>query len=218
VTHPIPDGDAFAHALAAERRFNAERLAWLRLIGVAGFFAQTMLAGWIVDPAWWSNVRMFAAYLVIAIGLLVLSRLRGAPFRIAGLEVALVDMPMTFLLQFGMLTGGVADRGIAGFSVGLFLSLVMIAGLGLDGRAIAASAVVGIVLEVVLQTAAGVTMGGRGATVILMALGAATCAHLGRRVIHLVASVSNASAATSRRKSRSGSRRPARSVQGRPVR
>lgn len=191
MTHPTPDGDAFAHALAAERRFNAERLAWLRLIGVAGFFAQSMLAGWMVDPAWWANVRMFAAYLVIAIGLLFVSRRRGAPFRIAGLEVALVDMPMTFLLQFGMLTGGVADRGIAGFSVGLFLSLVMIAGLGLDGRAIAASAAVGIVLEVVLQTAAGVTMGGRGATVILLALGAATCAHLGRRVIHLVESVSD---------------------------
>lgn len=191
MTHPTPDGDAFAHALAAERRTNAHRLAWLRLLGVAGFFALTVVAGWMIDPAWWRSVRLFAAYLVIAVGLLFLTRRRGAPLRIAGLEVALVDMPMTFFLQFGMLTGGVADRGVAGFSVGLFLSLVVIAGLGLDRRAIVASALVGIVLEVVLQTAAGVTMGGQGATVILMGLGAATCAYLGRRVIHLVESVSD---------------------------
>ena len=186
------DGEAFAHALAAERLYNARRLAWLRLIGVAGFFALTVVAGWTMDPAWWRSVRLFAAYLVIALGLLWLSRRDVAPLRIAGLEVALVDVPMVFLLQFGMLSGGPADRGIAGFSVGLFLSLVAIAGLGLDGRAIVATAVVGIVLEVVLQTVAGVTMGGRSATVILLALGAATCAHLGRRVVHLVASVSDA--------------------------
>lgn len=191
MTHPTPDGDAFAHALAAERRTNAHRLAWLRLLGVAGFFTLTVVAGWTIDPAWWRSVRLFAAYLVIAVGLVILTRRRGAPLRIAGLEVALVDMPMTFFLQFGMLTGGVADRGVAGFSVGLFLSLVMIAGLGLDRRAIVASALVGIVLEVVLQTAAGVTMGGQGATVILMALGAATCAYLGGRVTHLVESVSD---------------------------
>jgi adenylate cyclase len=80
-------------------------------------------------------------------------------------------------------------RGLAGFSVGLFLALAAIAGLGLDARAVVATAVVGAALELVLQTAAGVTAGGRAATLVLLALGAATCVYLGRRVVHLVASV-----------------------------
>src|SRR5690606_3358896 len=182
VTPPLTDGDAVVEALAAERLYNARRLAGLRLLGVSGFLVLTVVAGSMVDPAWWRSVRMLAGYWLIALALLFLARRRGAPLRIAGLEVALVDMPMTFVLQLGMLTGDPADRGIAGFSVGLFLALMTIAALGLDGRAIAAAAVVGIVLEIVLQTAAGVALGGRGATVVLLALGAATCVHLIRRV------------------------------------
>ena len=43
--HPSTlEDEAFAHALAAERRHNARRLAWLRFLGVSGFFAWTMLA------------------------------------------------------------------------------------------------------------------------------------------------------------------------------
>ena len=82
-------------------------------------------------------MQLFAVYWVIAAGLCGLSYRLGTPLRvaglrIAGLEVALVDVPMVFWLQYGMLTGGVADRGIAGFSAGLFVALIAIAGLGLD--------------------------------------------------------------------------------------
>ena len=183
--------DAFTLALASERLHNARRLAWFRLLGVSGFFVLTVVAGWMIDPTWSRSVRLFAVYLVIALGLVWLSHRRVTPPRIAGLEVALVDAPMVFLLQFGMLSGGVADRGIAGFSAGLFLTLVIIAGLGLDPRAIAATAVVGAGFEVVLQTVAGVTMGGRTATVLMLGLGALTCAHLGRRVVVLVGGVAD---------------------------
>lgn len=190
--HPSTfEDDAFVHALAAERRHNARRLAWLRFLGVSGFFAWTTFASVAIDAAWSRGTVPFAVYWLVALGLVWLSRERGAPLRIAGLEVALVDVPMVYLLQLGMLGGGVADRGIAGFSVGLFLALVAIAGLGLDARAIVATAAVGAVLEMLLQTRAGVTAAGRGATVILLVLGAGTCAYLGRRVIHLVASVSD---------------------------
>jgi adenylate cyclase len=191
--HPATiDDDAFAQALADERRHNARRLAWLRFLGITGFFAWTTVAGWMIDPTWSRSAPLFALYWLIAAGLVFLSHRRGAPLRIAGLEVALVDVPMVYLLQLRMFAGGVADRGIAGFSVGLFLLLVVIAALGLDGRAVAATALIGTVLEMILQTQAGVTAAGRGATVILLLQGAVACTYLGRRVIHLVASVSEA--------------------------
>jgi adenylate cyclase len=189
---PAPaDDDAFARALAAERLHNARRLAWLRLSGISGFFVLTVVAGHMLDPTWSRSIELFAVYWLIALGLLVLSHRRGAPLRIAGLEVAVVDVPMVFLLQYGMLSGGIADRGIAGFSAGLFLNLVIIAALGLDPRAIAATAAVGDVFEVVLQAVTGVTAGGRAAAIILLGLGAVTCAYLGRRVVHLVGGIAD---------------------------
>jgi adenylate cyclase len=189
---PLPaDDDAFTRALAAERLHNGRRLAWLRLLGISGFFVLTIVAGRMLDPTWSRSVELFAAYWLIALGLLWLSYRRGAPFRIAGLEVALVDVPMVFLLQYGMLNGVIADRGIAGFSAGLFLTLIAIAGLGLDPRSVAATAIVGAGFEIVLQTMTGVTLGGRAAAVILLGLGALTCAYLGRRVVHLVEGIAD---------------------------
>ena len=185
------DDDAFAHALAAERLHNGRRLAWLRLLGITGFFLLSVVAGRLIDATWWRSLELFAVYWLIALGLVWLSYRHGAPFRIAGLEVALVDVPMVFLLQYQLLNGGMADRGVAGFSAGLFLNLIAIAGLGLDSRAIAATAVVGIGFELVLQTVTGVTMGGRAAAVILLALGALACAYLGRRVVHLVGGIAD---------------------------
>ncbi len=183
--------DAFGRALTAERLQNARRLAWIRFLGVAGFCALTLVAGRLMDEAWYRTLDLFAAYLIIAVALLLWSRRDATPLRIAGLEVAVVDVPMVFVLQYAMFTGVPADRGIAGFSVGIFAVLIAIAGLGLDARAIVATAVTGIVCETILQTVAGVTPTGRLATVILLALAAFTCAHLGRRVTHLVANVSD---------------------------
>jgi adenylate cyclase len=191
VAPPTADGDAFASALAAERRYNARRLATLRLLGVFGFFVHAVVAGWVIDPVWWRGLEVFAGYGVIALVLLFVSRSGRAPFGIAGLDVAVVDMPMTFVLQLGKLVGSPADGGVAGFSAGILLALMAIAALGLDERAILASAGVAIVVEVTLQTASGITLGGRAATVILFGVGAATCVHLVRRVTHLVATVSD---------------------------
>ena len=189
---PAAEDDAVRDALDAERLHNARRLAWLRFAGVSGFLALAVTVGRMMDPVWYRSQPLLFGYWLIAAALLWLGRRRGAPFRIAGLEVAAVDVPMTFIVQFAMLNSGVADRGIAGFTVGIYVMLVAITALGLDPRAIWATAVVGAVLETILQTITGVTMGGRAATVILLTLAALTCAYLSRRVVHLVASVADA--------------------------
>ena len=192
ISSSAAEDDAFRDALHAERMHNARRLAWLRFGGVSGFLALSVTVGHMMDPVWCRSQPLLAAYWLIAAGLLWLSHRRGAPFRIAGLEVAAVDVPMTFIVQFAMLNAGVADRGVAGFTVGIYVMLVAIAALGLDPRAIWATATVGAVLETILQTIAGVTMGGRAATVILLTLAALTCAYLSRRVVHLVGTVADA--------------------------
>ena len=190
IVAPDPTADAFADALAAERLQNGRRLCVLRFIGVSGFLALTIALGALADPTWRGNLGLFAAYWVIAAFLLWQSRRPGAQLRFVGFDIALVDMPLAFLLLRALFVGGPNDRGTAGFSVGFYVLLVATAALSLDVRAIVLAAAMGAGLEVALQTSAGVTIGGRIATVILLGLTALTCAYASRRVIRLVAHVS----------------------------
>jgi len=160
------------------------------VIGVSGFLALTVSLGALADPTWRGNLGLFAAYWLVATFLLWQSRRPGARLRFLGFDIALVDMPLAFLLQRALFIGGPNDRGTAGFTVGFFVLLVAISALSLDVRAIVLAAAMGAGLEVVLQTSAGVTVGARIATIILLSLTALTCAYASRRVIRLVAHVS----------------------------
>ena len=81
---PPAEDDAFARALAAERLHNGRRLAWLRLLGISGFFVLTVVAGRMLDPTWSRSIALFAVYWLIAVGLLGLSYRHGAPFPACG--------------------------------------------------------------------------------------------------------------------------------------
>jgi adenylate cyclase len=181
--------DAFADALATERLQNGRRLCWLRLAGVSGFFALTVALG-LSDATWRGNLGLFAVYWVIAVGLLWRSLQAGVPLRLVGLDIALVDMPLAFLLQRALFIGSPDDRGTAGFSIGFYILLVATSALALDVRAIVLAAAMGAGLEVALQTTAGISVGARIATVVLLGLTALTCAYASRRAIRLVAHVS----------------------------
>ena len=185
----VGSSDAFADALAAERLHNGRRLCWLRLAGVSGFLALTLILG-LFDASWLGNLWLFAVYWVVAVVLLRWSLRADAPLRFGGLDIALVDMPLAFLLLRALFIGSPNDRGTAGFSIGFYILLVATSALALDVRAIAMAAAVGAGLEVALQTAAGVSVGARLATVVLLGLTALTCAYASRRAIGLVAHVS----------------------------
>jgi adenylate cyclase len=181
--------DAFACALADERLQNGRRLCWLRFIGVSGFLVLTAVLGAVGDPRWHADLGLLAVYWAIAAALLIWQP-RSARHRLNGFDIALVDMPLAFLIQWSLFVGGPNDRGTAGFSIGLYVLLVATSALALDVRSIALAAAVGAGLEMALQAAAGVSVGARIATGIVLALAAFTCAYASRRAIRLVAHVS----------------------------
>jgi adenylate cyclase len=187
-----PDpSDAFARALAAERAQNGRRLCWLRFVGVSGFLTLTAVLGVVADPRWHADLGLLAAYWGIAALLLFWqSRPAGVQHRLNGFDIALVDMPLAFLIQRALFVGGPNDRGTAGFGIGLYVLLVATSALALDVRAIVLAAAMGAGLEVALQATAGVSVGGCIATVIVLALTALTCSYASRRAIRLVANVS----------------------------
>jgi adenylate cyclase len=188
-TAPDPT-DAFARALADERLRSGRRLCWLRFVGVSGFFALTVVLGTVVDSRWQGNVLLFSVYWVLAAFLLWQSRNPGVLHRLTGFDIVLVDMPLVYFLMRALFIGGADDRGVAGFSVGIYALLVATSALALDVRAIVLAAVVGTGLETALQTAAGITTGGRAATAVVLGLTALTCAYASRRITRLVEHVS----------------------------
>src|SRR5215472_15256946 len=161
--------DAFARALADERLQNGRRLCWLRFIGVSGFLVLTAVLGAVGDPRWHADLGLLAVYWAIAAALLIWQS-RSARHRLNGFDIALVDMPLAFLIQWSLFVGGPNDRGTAGFSIGLYVLLVATSALALDVRSIALAAAVGAGLEMALQAAAGVSVGARIATGIVLAL------------------------------------------------
>ena len=70
--------------------------------------------------------------------------------RWAGLGVAFIDVPMVFLAQWASLPVSPSPGGVAGFSLGIFVLLVLLGGLSLDVRQMLLVALTAAVCEVLL--------------------------------------------------------------------
>ena len=169
--------DALHRELTQERIQSARRINLVRFWGVSAFFALFLFLGGVLElPAWTGNLRIFAVYWVITAAVLGCSRLeRVAPH--TTLAVALVDMPMVFLLQWATFPTSPSASGVAGFTVGVYVLLVILAALSLENWYILFTAVVGAGFEVVLQYLADVSVGAMVSTVILLGLAAASCSY-----------------------------------------
>ena len=106
--------------------------------------------------------------------------------RLASLAIALVDVPMVFFLQWATLATSPSASGVAGFTVGVYVLLVILAALSLENRLILLTATFAAFFEILLQHLAGVGEGAMVSTVILLGLGAAACSYARLRLVALV--------------------------------
>ena len=109
--------------------------------------------------------------------------------RWAGLGVAFIDVPMVFFAQWVSLPVSPSPGGVAGFSLGIFVLLVLLGGLSLDVRQMLLVALTAAVCEVLLQREAGIRGGAWAASIVVIGCAAAAAAHLIGRVRALVAGV-----------------------------
>ena len=176
----------------ARRRAGHERRPHARhsVLGRVDFFAlHLVLALGFQLREWSGNLPTFGVYWVLGLALAVLGRRKAQWKRATTLAVPLLDVPMVLALELASLATAATTTGVAGFCVGIFALLVLVASLSLDTRLIAATAFAGAVAEVWLQRAAGVGIGGQIAAVLLMGLVAATAAYARHRVVGLVESI-----------------------------
>jgi class 3 adenylate cyclase len=136
--------DAFERNLHAERLRGLRRLTALRFGDLLLWLVLPPLAGW---PVSYPVLGLYAALTCV---LAVLSRRYSGLCQHEGYAVALVDVPMVFLLQYtSVLLGGSAVTA-AQLSCAFFSALVALALLSMDLGAIIATALMGAAMSMVL--------------------------------------------------------------------
>ena len=176
--------------LAQERLNSVRRLCTLRLVAVTVLAIFTAVVhATSTDAGWASYTQSLPIYWVASVALFVLARLvPGAP-RIAGLGIAVVDVPLVFVLQYRVVLVSDAPAAVAGFTMGLYVTLVLMAALTLDDWVVwfvAADASVG---QVLLMQSAGVKVAPRVVAVVICLLAGALANYLLRRIKVLSRSV-----------------------------
>jgi adenylate cyclase len=190
-----------ARALAAQRARTARALAGVRLLGVAAVLALGIVRTYAAhEEDWRVLVTILGCYAAGALALQISVRMSARAARWAGLGVAFVDVPMVFLAQWVSLPVSPSPGGVAGFSLGIFVLLVLLGALSLDVRQMLLVALTAAVCEVLLQREAGIRGGAWAAAVVVIGCTAAASAHLIGRVRALVGGV----AAEQRKRERLG--------------
>jgi signal transduction histidine kinase len=179
--------ETLSRALARERVQSARHINLVRVCGVSAFFVLFIVLGVVLRlPGWTGNLGLFTAYWLVAAALFWAGRRGSGGARLASLAIALVDVPMVFVLQWATLATSPSASGVAGFTVGVYVLLVILAALSLENRLILLTATFAAFFEILLQHLAGVGEGAMISTVILLGLGAAACSYARLRLVALV--------------------------------
>lgn len=138
--------------LTQERIQGARRINLLRFCGVSAFFVLFLVLGGLLRlPAWTGNLDLFAVYWLLTATVFWTSRRFDRVARFAMLTIALVDVPMVFFLQWATFPTSPSTSGVAGFTVGVYVLLVILAALSLENWYIWFTAGVAAAFEVLLQ-------------------------------------------------------------------
>jgi len=174
-------------AIRREQEQSVRRVNVIRLCGASGLLLLYVVLDLVLQQAEWGGgaVPMVAGYWLAAGALMLLGRRLELMAFAAGMAIPLLDLGFIFGLLYSTMGSGSA-AGTAGFAVGVFALFIVLSAITLQRRLIVTCAVVGAGLEIVLQRAAGVTVGAMVATVLLLALVAATCMYLTGRFRLLV--------------------------------
>jgi signal transduction histidine kinase len=181
---------AVARALAEARLQNERRIALIRLSGVSLFFAlfATMGHG-LGHRAWQGNIHYFVPYWLITAALYLAALRHPRIARITSWSVPLVDMPMVVLLQYATFPNSGNHPAVAGYTLGIFVLLLLVDGLALDVRRVYVSAAAGALCEAALQHLAGEHWRMMVCSFLAMGLAAVACAYNCRRIVELIARV-----------------------------
>lgn len=183
-------GACLAVTLQEERIANARRINVVRFVGVSFVLVLFMVAGRVLGlRTWQGNLHVVVPYWVITTVFFFASRRSPVLVPAAGWMIALLDMPALFLAQWATFATTRDPAATAGYTMGIYVLLLVIQSLSLDRRAVYFTALVGAALEGALQHLAHVEAGAIVSTFVIMFLAAVCCVHGTRRITELIANV-----------------------------
>lgn len=183
-----PEPEALVRAaLEAQRVRTARVLALVRLVGVGAVLALVLVlvlgAG---AHDWRVLLPIVGTYAAGAVALFAAVRASTAVARWAGLGVAFVDVPVVFWAQWLSVPVSPSPGGVAGFTLGIFVLLLLLGALSLSVPQTLLVAAVAAVAEVLLQREAGIRPGAWAVSIVVLGCAAAAASFLVRRVRALV--------------------------------
>jgi adenylate cyclase len=164
----------------------------VRIVGI-GAVLLLSLALWKIggQADWAPYVGVFGAYFPVALGIYLAGRRRERFAVHAGHAVALGDVPVIWLVQALGIPLAPSPGGMAGFALGIFVLLVLLAALSLSTAQVVLVAALSTVFEIALQRQARVGSGAWVASAIVLGLSALASTQLVQRVRGLVARVND---------------------------
>jgi len=147
-----PGTEASRHAVAAERVRSARFVSVFRFVGISIAFALNLLVPYAIpkQAAYQSDIRLFVCYWLLAAAVFWANRQPGLGARLVGLDVVIIDMPCSFLLEWDVVAKNPNVAGPAMGSVPFYMLLVMAAAFSLQTWRIVLAAVVGCALQMLL--------------------------------------------------------------------
>jgi adenylate cyclase len=180
--------DGLSEALNRDRLRSARRLAFLRFLGL------TLMLGLMVTLVLlhmdsMSLVPVLTGYWVFS-ALLGLGAWRSKRVtRFSGLGVAFLDVPAAFLIQMvnAQTSDASSGNGIAGFTLGIFCMLVVLAALSLNAYQAVVAAMMAGLCEWLLMASVGVGVGPRLFALICLGMTAGGVSYLVNHLVELLA-------------------------------
>ena len=180
------EGSSIHREVSRERLKNARRINGVRLWGVSAFFVLFLVLGGVLHlPEWSGNLLLFTLYWAATAGIYLASRRSERLVLASGMGVALFDAPIVFFLQWSTFPTS-NPSGVAGFTVGVYVLLVILAALSLQHWYVIFTAVVVTAYEILLQHFANVSFGAMVSTAILIGLAGAVCSYAQYRLLRFV--------------------------------
>jgi len=196
MTGGTPTTDALLRERVAAAQEALRRASELRLCLVRAGAALLLLLlaavlgfGWELHD-WQLLVPLLGAYFVLALALALASRQQGRVGLVARLAPSL-DVLVVYALQSQSLPVSPFPAGVAGWSLGAFVLLVLLASLTLDGGMIAWTAGLAFLCEGALQRQAGVGYGAVLASGVVLSAAASITVFGANRVGALVRRVAS---------------------------
>ena len=182
--------ETVGRAVEVERQYNTRRLALLRMLAVSLILAIVLYLGWVLELADWRVYGLpFAFYWLCTVGTVVAVRFWPLAASWAGATLALVDVPAIYWLQHRAIPLSPSPGGVAGFTLGIYASVIVLSALSLRRPVTFLVAAVASGAEVRLQIEASIGVGAQLVGVVVLGLTAGGAHYLFHRIRVLISAV-----------------------------